>query len=216
MAAETVELDKDAFMRLVTEGHLQVEGPSGGYLYTGKQGRNGWELYKTANNPWYLYSARRVATQTNVAGGAVVLDIALAAGQVARLVSLQVLNSGTNSLTVNTTDEDDVVHCYYASAASAAAVNYSLPTTTNASATATGDGTLAASLFLWFGPGMKLTVAQSGAGADNDTLTVAVTLLLSTSSEPTWSKSRSTNAADVTLADSTISAENTMRLVAMP
>ena len=47
MAAETVELDKDAFMRLVTEGHLQVEGPSAGYLYTGKQGRNGWELYKT-------------------------------------------------------------------------------------------------------------------------------------------------------------------------
>ena len=47
MAAETVELDKDAFMRLVTEEHLQVEGPSEGYLYTGKRGRNGWELYKT-------------------------------------------------------------------------------------------------------------------------------------------------------------------------
>jgi hypothetical protein len=52
MAAEAVELDKDAFMRLVTQDKLQVEGPSGGYLYTGRQGKNGWELYKTPGGMW--------------------------------------------------------------------------------------------------------------------------------------------------------------------
>jgi len=46
MATEAIDLDKDAFMRLVTQEHLDVKGPSAGYLYAGKQGKTGWEVYK--------------------------------------------------------------------------------------------------------------------------------------------------------------------------
>ena len=216
MAAETVELDKDAFMRLVTEEHLQVEGPSGGYLYTGKRGRNGWELYKTANNPWYLYQATRVATDANAAGNPTKLDIAVNTGQIAKLVSCEITWSatGNHGLALVTRDEDNVLTGEWASSGALAAGNVTIPgiganqTTTDLNGNSTG---------LLLGPGMKLSVEQTGASANaNNTLTVALVLLLSTSTEPTWSHARSTDTANITLADSTISAENTMRLVAMP
>ena len=52
MAQEAITLSAEAFAWLVTEHKLQVEGPFGGYIYTGKRGRTAWELYKTAE-PFY-------------------------------------------------------------------------------------------------------------------------------------------------------------------
>ena len=213
MATETTELDKDAFMRLVTEEHLQVEGPSGGYLYTGRRGKNGWELFKTANNPWYLYQARRVATQANVGGGAVIVDIALGAGQVGWIELSTFTNSGTNGLFVDVLDEDNMIVGRLAGIASAAGNALRVPSIGTA---ASASLNVNESVRRYLGPGMKWSIYQTGAGAQNDTLTVAVTLFLSTNTEPTWDKSRSTNAADVTLAASTISVANTMQLVPMP
>jgi hypothetical protein len=216
MATEAIELGKDAFMRLVTQEHLQVEGPSAGYLYTGKRGAHGWELYKTADNPWYLYQARRVATNASANGNPIILDIAIPTGVVAKLQAGYVLQTtaGTHALSVTLLDEDNALMGNYGSAATAASLNLSLPVPFSTAA-ATGNG--ANSVGMMIGPGQKLTFATTGASANaNDAMTVGLVLLLSQPIEPTWSYARSTDAANITLADSTISAENTLTLVPMP
>ena len=153
--------------------------------------------------PVVLYQARRVATQANAAGGAVVIDITPAAGQTIRLISLVATNSGTNDMVVETVDEDNARSGYFGAVASAAAVKINLPTI---GAAGSSSSNLATSENLRIPVGEKLVVKQSGAGAQNDTLTVAVVLeLIGNGTEPTWSKARSTNEADVTLAANTIS-----------
>ena len=165
-----------------------------------------------AKNVWYLYQARRVATQANAAGGAIIVDISVAAGQIAKLVSLQILNSGTNSLYCYLYDEDVAESNRLGGVGSAAGNRLEFP---SIGANANAAGNFASSEGLLLGPGQLLSVFQLGAGIQNDTLTVAVTLLLSTNTAPTWSKARSTNEADVTLAASTISTANTMQAVAI-
>ena len=163
-------------------------------------------------NVWWLYQARRVATQANVAGGAVTVDITVAAGQTAKLIAVYGANSGTNSLFIVGVDEDNNASFSLAGVGSAAANILRAP---NVGSVGSASNNLLYSDGFIIGPGQKLSIYQSGAGAQNDTLTVAVVLLLSTFTEPTWDKSRSTNAADVTLAASTISAANTKQPVVL-
>jgi len=158
----------------------------------------------------YLYQARRVATQANAAGGAVIVDISVAAGQVARVVSVYAINSGTNSLYIDVIDEDNATDFRCAGISSAAGVWGNAPQAGSTGASSAQPGNSSGMLL---GPGQKLSIFQLGAGIQNDTLTVAITLLCSTSTEPTWDKSRSTNQANVSLAASTISAANTMQAV---
>lgn len=150
---------------------------------------------------WYLYQARRVGTNANAAGGAQRIDIVVPSGQVAVLLHGRAASSGAATNLVNILDEDNALHAIVVTSA-ATIINFPLI------GTATGHKVM-------FGPGQKLAVEQQAAGAQNDTLTVSVTLLLSTSTMPTWDKSRSTNAADVTLAASTISTANTLQAVVL-
>lgn len=159
----------------------------------------------------YLYQARRVATQANAAGGAIKIDITVAAGQVAKLIGVSMINSGTNGILVNALDEDGVTQIQrIASVGSGAGTYISLPTI---GSVATATQNMATSEGLLIGPGSSLALDQTGAGAQNDTSTIGIMLLLSTNTEPTWSKARSTNQADVTLAASTISTANTLQAV---
>jgi hypothetical protein len=207
-----MELDKDAFMLLVTQNHLQVEGPSAGYLYTGKQGRDGWELYKTANNPWYLYQARRVWT-SGVGGGAINVRIQVPSGCVAKLVSwLQIGPASVGAIPgTSIFDEDAAETLRVGGGAAAANAMYQLPAI---GANAATTGHLANSVGLILGPGQYLAAIASASLA-TETVTVAVVLLLSLNTEPVWTTTGAGAAAGI-LAASTISVENTMTLVPMP
>ncbi len=155
----------------------------------------------------WIYQARRVATQANVAGGAVKVDISLAGGQIARLISAFVSNSGTNDMTLAVADEGNNTLFNGGTIASGAARGSSWPNI----GTATVHSNIANSTGVVIPSGTKLAIYQTGAGAQNDTLTIAIVLeLFNLSTIPTWDKSRSTNAADVTIAASTISAANTL------
>ena len=157
----------------------------------------------------WIYQARRVATQANAAGGAVVVDISLASGQIARIISIRGLNSGNNGISCLIVDEDNATHAQLASISAAGGANFNLPAAVLAGAATTSS--MAQSSGFILASGQKLTIMQSAAGAQNDTMTICITLeLFNLPTVPTWSKDRSTNAADVTLAASTISAANTL------
>jgi len=206
MATAERELSNEAFMQEVTQRGLDVKGPSGWYLFAGYQGPRGWEVIKTdARDTTWIYQARRVATQANAAGGAIKIDISVASGQIARLICAYVANSGTNDMTILLLDEDAANACVLGTVASGAARTANLPTiglsVTNANF-ATSEGFIIPS-------GAMLSFGQTGAGAQNDTMTVYICLeLFNNSTIPTWSKARSTNEANVTLAASTISTAN--------
>lgn len=158
----------------------------------------------------YLWTARRVATQANPAGGAIALDITFGANCVAELVNALQVNSGTNTCAIWTMDEDFANMGRMAVVGSAAGTSVYVPSIgTDASVSANRIN----STGIIVGPGQNFSILQSGAGAQNDTMTVGVCFLLTTNETPTWSVARSTNPANVTLAASTISAANTMIVV---
>ncbi len=148
----------------------------------------------------WIYQARRVATQGNAAGGAIVIDIAVA--QPARLISCLGFNSGSNTVSIDIVDEDNALTCRLGSVGAAPGTICSVPRTYTSSL----SSPQITSVGVFIAPGQKLSCYQSNAGAQNDTLTVALVLeLFNSPEEPTWSKDRSTNATDVTLAANTIS-----------
>jgi len=155
-----------------------------------------------------IYQARCVTTQANAAGGAIIVDISLAAGQIAKLIYLSASNSGTNDIEIALLDEDNASSSSLGYCASAAANMLRVPSIGSA---ATGGGNRISSIEVIIPSGAKLSVIQSGASVQNHTLTIAIGLeLFNDFTIPTWSKARSTNAADVTIAASTISAANTL------
>jgi hypothetical protein len=217
MATESILLDKDAFARKVFEGDLKTHEING-YIYAGVHEKSGWVLYRTYGPKWmYVYQARRVATQANAGGGAMVIDISPTV--LARVLQMQIASAGANhSMAIRSYDEDNAVAGYLASVGSVANPFMVIP---SVGVAATASGNIRDTTNLHVAPGMKLTAMTLEAGAQNDTLTTAVTMLLpitaaSDGSDVTWSKARSTNEADVTLADSTISAANTMQAVRLP
>lgn len=162
----------------------------------------------------FIYQARRVATQANVGGGPVIIDVSLATGQIARIIGGRALNSGTNTALGYIIDEDNAVTTTIGTTTSGAGSNSQYPSI-GSGATATAN--IASSVDFILPAGAKLSFQQSGAGAQNDTFTVALILeLLNDPTIPTWDKSRSTNPADVTLAASTISAANTIQPIVRP
>jgi len=215
MAEEAIELDKDGFMRLVTEEHLQVEGPSGGYLYTGRKGKRGWELYKTANNPWWLYQGRRINTQGVAGPNALQTNIAVPDGCIAKLVGGQVVGTASAGATLvgYVYDEDGAILmklCANAAAANSVAHFPQIGTTSTA---ATTSNNVANSVGLLLGPGMYIGFISSVSIAA-ETLSVGISLLMSQKVEPTWNTTGS--GGTPTLADSTISEANTFLMVPMP
>lgn len=197
-----------AFAEMLLENGMRAVGPYDGYLYAALQTDDGFDMFRVAHTPRVFYTARRVATQANGGGGAVIIDVTCAAGQMMRLISASMANSGTNTCAIIVYDEDNASTCQYAYVGSAATTSCRLPSIGSA---ATASSNIANSQDLIVLPGQKLSFAQSGAGAQNDTITVAVVFeLIGTDDEPTWSVARSTNAGSVTLAASTISAANTL------
>ena len=154
----------------------------------------------------WIYQARRVCTRaTN--DGLTIVDISLATGRVARLISLKVTASGTNGINCLLRDEDNAIHNWLCTIASAAGTKAQLPMNVT---TVTGSDSNIASVGLIIPSGALLSCEFTGNGANGDTMTVAVVLeLFNSGAAPTWSVARSTGTAP-TLAASTISAANTL------
>lgn len=203
-------LEPDAFAEMVLENGLRVLGPYQGYLYAALASDDGYDMFRTPPFERYFYNDRRVTTQANAAGGAIILDITPPTGQAYRLVALRAVNSGTNTITITLNDEDNATTAALAEIASAAGTKCHLPSI-GAAATATGNTINSQDLII--SKGQSLSVYQTGAGVQNDTLTVGFVFEVLNpyaSTAPTWSKARSTNQGDVTIATSTISSANTL------
>lgn len=203
-------LDSDAFVEKVLENGLRVLGPHEGYYYLADETDDGYDLIRTPARTRWFYNVRRVATQANAGGGAIIIDITCPTGQLYKLVSCRGANSGTNTLIAVIADEDLATDMTLAEIASAAGTKFSLPSIGSTSGT---SANIANSTGLLFGQAHTLSIYQTGAGIANDTLTISMTLEVLNpkgTTTPIYSKDRSTNAADVTLAASTISATNTL------
>lgn len=156
----------------------------------------------------YFYQARCVAQQTNAAGGVIKVRISPATGSVLRVVDVRITNSGNNGAEILKLDEDNQETIYFAGVSAAAAAKASIPQSSSQGATSTA---LVESASGMIAQGQKLELRNTAAGVQNDTLTIHVLLeIIGVVTAPTWDKDASTNAADVTLATSTISTTNTL------
>jgi len=160
----------------------------------------------------YLWSARRIATQNNGAGGGIVVRISVPSGVYATLISARHVSpaSAGNIPAANIFDEDSVEHLRLSAMGAGAAREVNMPAPGTATST---NNNMATSEGLRFGPGMFLTFSDSAA-LQTETSTIAVTLLLSDAIAPTWDTTGS--GGTVALAASTISDLNTWRAVYPP
>lgn len=165
----------------------------------------------------WLYQAQRVTTNTNAAGGQILIDITVPAGTTAKLIALNayMVTTGTHTFYAYLEDEDFTGTNHNVllanTGAAAASKAFALPSIGTAS---NASGSIANSLGLLIGPGSSITIdAAAASGVANDHVDIFVILLMSTPTAPTWSKARSANAADVTIAASTISTANTLQAV---
>ncbi len=148
---------------------------------------------------WGMWMYRTVFTQTNGAGGAIVVDIVPIQGTTMIVVLAKGANDGTNTLDMTRIDEDNNEVARFVDVASAGSTAGIFPQTHSAAATSASiiDSTsLEARIFR---ADDKLSIFQTGAGASNDTLTIAIRALLSSAERPIVSKGRSTNQGDVTI-----------------
>lgn len=208
-----IGLGPSEFAQLVLEDDLRVI-ELGGWRYAAKKTQDGYDLYRSSN--WYLYQATRLCTNANAAGHPMTITLTFAAGQVIRLNQMISKNVtlGTHTMVIYVADEDGVSIAQLATAGVAAATNYCFLPSIGSAATASAN--YIDSTNLWLGPGQKLIVTEATDSANaGDTLLVAVSLLLSTNTEPTWAAT-GTDVANYTFAASTISAANTVQLVAVP
>ena len=207
--ATPILLTPAAFAQLVLEDDLKVK-QAGIYSWAAKKTQDGHDLYQTPNNPWYLYQARRV--NTSGGAGALVTRISMNAGQVGKLVSYTVTGPASAGATLDIVvyDEDGALNAPLANCAAGANRRMSLPTVGTA---ATASLNFQESNGLVLGPGEELSSLAS-TSLITETLTIAVVLLLSTPDIPVWAITGSV--AGSALAASTISAANTLQLVAMP
>ena len=135
--------------------------------------------------------------QANVGGGAVVVEIVPGAGSAFEVLRGRAINSGTNTISVETRTAAGGVPApvHYNIASGAGTTLYfgkgKVNTAeTTASSAGLGDGlTVGTEAF---------TVRQTGAGAQNDTFRVLITIRVK-GALPTVSKANSTNPADVTV-----------------
>jgi len=215
MATAAQLLDGEAFNQLVLEEGLKTWEQEG-YVYAGKRGKKGWELYRAYGPKWcYLYQSRRTNTQANVGGGILHTRVSLASGVVGQLVEARavLVCVGAVAIASNLLDEDSTTVVPLSAVAAAANNNTNLP---SIGATAGTTNNLINSVGLKIGPGQYLDFF-AGTVAQNETLTVAITLLLpitATAADVVWDTTNS--GGTPTLADSTINAANTMQAVLLP
>lgn len=153
---------------------------------------------------WGQWQYRASVAQANGAGGAIVVDFAVLAGQTMIIMEASGTNSGTNGLRIERTDEDNNIAARYSDIGSAGATKGAIPQ--DATNNATSSLNISS---LPFGARLyrrtdKFTIKQTGAGAQNDTLIINLRALLSSATLPLIVKSRSTNQSDVTIATPTV------------
>lgn len=202
--------EPEELVQLAFEHNLRVIETMQGYRYIAVQNEDGYDLIRSPPFERNFYNARRVATQANAGGGAVIVDISPPTGQAYILQAVRGANSGTNGLVCVLADEDFATILTLAEIGSAAGVKFNLP---SPGASASSTGNIANSYGLIISKGQYLRIYQTGAGAQNDTLTVSLylePLNPGASTTPTYSVAASTNAGDVTLAASSITDGNTL------
>ena len=200
----------EAFAKLVAENDLKVEGPFQGYFYAKLKAEDGWELYRTLSGHKWVYQARRVCTQDNVAGGVLNVNLSVATGQLAVIRSLNAVGPASAGATLQciTYDEDTAAGGYLANIPAGASRSFNLPTTGTA---ANATSNLMSSEGFVLAPGMTIKIAASAA-AQTETLSVAVVMeLYNLATVPTWSTTGSGGTPN--LAASTISDANTLQEV---
>jgi hypothetical protein len=129
----------------------------------------------TGEDDWGLWSFRAVVTQDNVAGGALVLDIAAGVGNVVHITDLTSTFSGTNTQDIDLIDEDANIVVKYVDLASGAGQSATIPRA-NVAVDSTTSSLLASSLEgVWLaGSDVRLSISTGGA-AQTNTLTLAFT-----------------------------------------
>ena len=162
-------------------------------------------------NVWWLYQARRINTQTNGAGGALVTRISFPAGQVGKILACTVTGTASAGSTLSAFRQDEDGNNVAKLGAMAAGASRTLALPTVGAVATTNDNVVETNEML-FGPGEFLTFPTTAALL-NETETVAIVLLLSTPTIPTWDTTGS--AGTPSLAASTISAANTLQAVVM-
>jgi len=201
MATQTLELEPDAFWRMVTEENLKVGGPSAGYQWTGRKGKDGWETFKVRAQPiGWLYQARRVWT-SGVGGGAVTIRISVPTGVVAKLIAAEIIGPASAGATMSIflLDEDGANMTKLAYLAAGATRIVYLP---SVGTTAAHDNT-PMTLGMMVGPGQYISTVCS-ASLQNETVKVSITMLMSAEVSPVWDTTGSVSVG--ALAASTISA----------
>jgi len=159
---------------------------------------------------WWLYQGRRV--NTSGGAGALVTRIQIPTGCVAKLVRMYVqfpASAGSTSY-VRTYDEDGAQNGQIAGMGAGANTVFNLPT---GGATPTSTGFSGTSVDMMIGPGEYLS-ALASTSLVTETLTIGLVLLLSSPTEPIWDITGSVGGS--ALADSTISAANTLQKVDLP
>jgi len=207
MATNERTLAVEAFMQEVTQRGLDVKGPSGGYLYAGYQGVNGWEVIRTPNNPWYYWSFRQVCTQDGGAGGHLVAIVTVPTDGTFILKGARLEASGNRALLGQVVDSNSAVIGRTMVVSAVAGANVCIPSIGTAS---TGSANTMGTFDLTIANGMQLTFQVTSA-AQTETATVAIHGVIDIPTRPTvsWATSGGTpNAAAATV--------NTLTLVPMP
>ncbi len=153
---------------------------------------------------WGMWFYRASIAQANAAGGAIVVDFVPVQGVTMIIASCHAINSGTNSLTMKRTDEDNNQNPFFLSISSGATTEGGLPRVSPSGSTDTGIIGTEAIETRMFRADDKFTIAQTGAGAQNDTLIVVIRAFLSSAERPIVTKGRSTNQGNVTIATPTV------------
>lgn len=165
----------------------------GTYVLDGETGKPMMGFNK--NDAAYVWQYRVVATQTNAAGGAIVLDITPGAGNYMLPINGYFNNSGNNGMYARILDSNNNNMGNIARVAAAAGTNVSVPALGAAAATTNNTSSGLQPIYTVD----KLSIYQDGAGVQNDTLTVAIRCYCR--SKPTVSVARSTNPGDVTVVE---------------
>lgn len=141
--------------------------------------------------------AQATFTQTNVAGGAIVVDITPGAGNEFDVMTALGQNSGTNTVQMLHLLVNGTAQVFYVAVASAAATTGTFPHDTQGGTT---TGSIVSSIRPVIVSGREaFTIQQTGAGVQNDTMVIQVRVRLKHKSQlPTVSIARSTNPGSVT------------------
>jgi len=198
MATPAELLDGEAFNQLVLEEGLKTWEQEG-YVYAGKRGKKGWELYKAYGPKWrWIWSFRQVVTQDNVAGGSLTFILTPPTGQTAKLIDLRLAASGNRALWLGLFDEDSNQTANLATIGATAANTAHLPSIGSVS---TASNNVTNSMEVIVGGGATLRGSITSA-AQTETATMGCLFICTSATAPSvsWASSGGTpNVADATV-----------------